>query len=91
MRGARLTHAKLNGADLRDAHMGPLLIGQDRLLPCDLSGAMIKNADLRGADLRRALLTGANLSRSDFGGALLREADLLGAHFEGARGITPLP
>src|ERR1700733_4345292 len=51
LRGARLAGAKLSGADLREAQMGPLLIGADRLLPCDMTGAALKAADLSGADV----------------------------------------
>ncbi|HMP62580.1 MAG TPA: pentapeptide repeat-containing protein, partial [Phenylobacterium sp.] len=41
LRGARLINAKLSGADLRDAQMGPLLIGSNRLMPCNMTGAAL--------------------------------------------------
>jgi uncharacterized protein YjbI with pentapeptide repeats len=87
LRGARLGRAKLSGADLREALMGPLLIGEDRLLPCDLSRAAIKAADLRGADLRQAVLVDADLSRSDMTGAHVRQANFQGAITEGLKGL----
>ena len=74
--------AKLAGADLREAQMGPLLLGADRVLPCDLSRASVK-----GADLRRALLIEADISRSDFTGAQIREADFEGVVAKGCKGL----
>ncbi|RYG07137.1 MAG: pentapeptide repeat-containing protein [Caulobacteraceae bacterium] len=67
--------------------MGPLLLGPDRLLPCDLSNAVIKGADLTDADLRHAVLVSADLTRSNFTNALLKNADLTAAHREGAKGL----
>ena len=32
--------------------MGPLLLGSDRLMPCDLTHAVQKGTDLTGADSR---------------------------------------
>jgi len=68
--------------------MGPLLIGEDRMLPCDLGRAVAKGADFSGADLRHALMVFADISRSNFSGALMRNADLAGAHVQGARGMA---
>jgi uncharacterized protein YjbI with pentapeptide repeats len=67
--------------------MGPLLIGPDRLLPCDMTHAIIKGADLSGADLRHALLVSADLTRSNFGHALMKQVDLTGSYREGVRGL----
>jgi uncharacterized protein YjbI with pentapeptide repeats len=87
LRGARLAGAKLSGSDLREAQLGPLLLGPERLLPCDLTHAVIKGADLTGADLRHAIMVSADLSRSNFTGAMMRNADLTAAHREGVRGL----
>jgi uncharacterized protein YjbI with pentapeptide repeats len=87
LRGAQLQGAKLSGSDLREAQMGPLLLGADRMLACDMTGAELKNADLTGADLRQAVLVGADLSRANFTGALLRQANLTDVVRHGARGL----
>jgi uncharacterized protein YjbI with pentapeptide repeats len=87
LRGARLIGAKLSGADLREAQMGPLLIGNDRILPCDMTRATIKGADLSGADLRHAILSLSDISRSNFTGALMKQTDLTGAYRESTRGL----
>ena len=87
LRGARLARAKLSGADLRDAQMGPLMIAAERFLPCDLTGAVLKNADLARVDLRRATLVGADLSWANFTNAMLKDADLTGVERTGARGL----
>src|SRR6202012_135046 len=75
LRGARLMGAKLSGSDLREAVLGPLLIGADRMLPCDMTRCVAKGADFSHADLRQAIRTVADLSRSNFTGANLRQAD----------------
>jgi uncharacterized protein YjbI with pentapeptide repeats len=82
-----MSRAKLNGADLREAQLGPLVIGKDRLMPCDLTRAMIKSADLRGADLRHTVLAHADLSRSDLTGAHLRDTNLTDAVTSGVKGL----
>jgi len=87
LRGARLVGAKLAGADLRDAQMGPLLLGGDRVLPCNLTGASLKNADLARADLRHAVMTDADLSRANFTNAMLRNANFTGAQKWDTRGL----
>jgi uncharacterized protein YjbI with pentapeptide repeats len=79
--------AKMGSADLRDAQMGPLLLGGDRILPCNLHLASLKGADLARADLRHAILTEADLSRANFTNAMLRQANLNGAERWGARGL----
>ena len=63
------------------------LIGKDRVMPCDLTRAMVKGADLRGADLRRAVLVNADLTRSDLTGALVRDTDLTDADLRGVKGL----
>ena len=87
LRGAKLRGAKLSGSDLREAQMGPLLLGADRVLPCDMTGAELKNADLTAADLRQAIFVGADVSRANFNGALLRQANFTDVFRQGARGL----
>ena len=88
LRGARLMGAKLSGSDLRQAHLGPLLIGGDRVLPCDMTRMVAKGADFSNADLHQAMMTFADLSRSNFTGANLRQADLTAAHRPGVKGLA---
>lgn len=88
LRGAQLNQAKLSGADLRDAQLGPLLIGQDRVLPANFTGASAKFVDFSGADLRRCLFTGADLERSTFTGALTRQMDVQDARLVGVKGLA---
>ncbi|HEY0649673.1 pentapeptide repeat-containing protein, partial [Phenylobacterium sp.] len=87
LRGARLVGAKLSGADLRDAQMGPLLLGADRVLPCNLTGSQLKGADLTRADVRHAIFVDADVSRANFSGALLKQADFTSVLRHGARGL----
>lgn len=87
LRGAKLIGAKLAGADLREAQMGPLLLGGDRILPCDMTDANLKGADFAMADLRQAVLVRADASRGNFAGALLRQVNATGAIRAGARGL----
>ena len=79
--------AKLSGADLRDAQMGPLLLGADRTLPCNLTGAKLKNTDLARADCRHAIFVDADLSRANFTNAMVRQANLTNAQKWGVRGL----
>jgi uncharacterized protein YjbI with pentapeptide repeats len=88
LRGARLMGAKLSGSDLREAMLGPLLIGGDRVLPCDMTRAVAKNTDFTGADMRQAIMVFADLSRSNFTGANLRQADLTASHRPGVKGLA---
>jgi uncharacterized protein YjbI with pentapeptide repeats len=90
LRGARLVDAKLSGADLREAQLGPLLLGADRILPTNVSGAMLKFADLSAADLRHAVFKNADVSRANFRGALMRQADFTGITRHGARGLEDI-
>ncbi|MDB5428190.1 MAG: pentapeptide repeat family protein [Phenylobacterium sp.] len=87
LRGAKLAGAKLSGSDLREAQMGPLLLGADRVLACDLRRAELKGADLCGADVRQAIFIDADVSRANFTGALLRQANFTGVSRHGARGL----
>ena len=73
---------------MREAQLGPLLIGADRLMPADLTGAVLRGADLSGADLKRAVLAGADLGRATMHGAQTRQADLTDANLAGVRGLT---
>ncbi|HKP78251.1 MAG TPA: pentapeptide repeat-containing protein, partial [Phenylobacterium sp.] len=75
------------GADLREAQMGPLLLGADRVLPTNLTHAQLKGCDLTGADVRHALFVEADLSRSNFTRSLLKQADFTGIVRHGARGL----
>ena len=86
-KAAKPARARLNGADLRGAQLGPLMIAADRLLPADLTGTCLRGADLSGADLKRAVLVGADLSRAKLFGACLRESDLTDAVTSGAHGL----
>lgn len=67
--GADFSHARLDGAILRDVSLRGASLEGASLVETDLSGA-----DLRGASLRHAFLDGANLAR-----AHLAEADVAGA------------
>ena len=87
LRGAKRADAKRSGADLREAQMGPLLLGADRILACDLRRAELKGADLTAADLRQALFIDADVSRANFTGALTRQANFTGVARHGARGL----
>lgn len=87
LRGARLAGAKFSGSDLREAQMGPLLIGPERVLPCDMTRAVAKGADFSHADLRQAIMVLSDVSRSNFTGAIMRHVDLTGAHRAGAKGL----
>jgi uncharacterized protein YjbI with pentapeptide repeats len=88
LRGARLMGAKLSGSDLREAVLGPLLIGGDRVLPCDMTRVVAKGADFSSADMRQAIMVFADLSRSNFTGANLRQADLMASHRPGVKGLA---
>src|SRR5665213_2008023 len=87
LRGARLMGAKLSGSNLREAQLGPLLIGADRLLPCDMTRVVAKGADFANANLHQAIMVFADISRSDFTGAVMRQADLTAAHRPGVKGL----
>jgi uncharacterized protein YjbI with pentapeptide repeats len=65
------------------------MLGPDRLLPADLTGASLRGADLSGADLRRAVLHEADLSRATLHGAQTRHADFTDANMVGVKGYVP--
>jgi uncharacterized protein YjbI with pentapeptide repeats len=87
LRGARLVGARLNGADLREVQLGPLMLGPERLLPADLTEAVLRSVDFSGADLRRCILAGADLTRAGMHGAQTRHADFTDAVLAGVRGL----
>jgi uncharacterized protein YjbI with pentapeptide repeats len=91
LRGARLHGAKLSGSDLREALMGPLMIGHDRLLPCDMTRVVAKGADFSNADMRQAVMVLSDVTRANFTGAIMRQVDMTGAHRPGAKGLDPQP
>ncbi|HHB80799.1 MAG TPA: pentapeptide repeat-containing protein [Aliiroseovarius sp.] len=66
LKGAILTYAHLEGADL---------------ILADLQGAVLWNADLQEADLTGAYLEGVNLWDADLQGANLSRADFTRARF----------
>ena len=66
--------------DLREAVLGPLLIGADRMLPCDMTRCVAKGTDFSNAELHHAVMVFADISRANFTGASLKQADLSGAH-----------
>lgn len=94
MRGANLSGARLDRADLEGALLDDrtqidakwklvwelVTIGSAGrdLRGADLSNAMLSQADLRAADLSQSNLTNARLVHADLDGANLREADLTG-------------
>ena len=63
------------------------MIGPNRTLAADLTGAMLKTVDFSRADLRQAILIDANLSRANFSGAILKGIDVTGAIRTGVRGL----
>ena len=77
VKGADLSGANLQGADLRDAN----LQGVD-LIGANLQGAILWDADLQGAELIGANLQGATLWNADLQGAFLKSAKLQGATLE---------
>ena len=64
-------------ADLREAKLGPLAIGEGRLLRTDLNRANLRYADLSGANASRARFLEADLSGAKLTGADLRGAELI--------------
>ena len=83
-----LRRSRLNGADLRGAHLEKAILSKTYLQGADLSGAHLQGADLRdahlqGADLSGAHLQGANLREAHLQGAILYGANLQGALLRG--------
>src|SRR2546427_674116 len=86
MSGAKLTRAKLAGADLgADPANQPMGI-----MRTDATGADLARADLTGANLRKVNLTRADLSNADLTGADVAGADFTGAILRGTRGRSDL-
>jgi uncharacterized protein YjbI with pentapeptide repeats len=80
--------ARLNYADLRDCNLGPLVVGEGRLLPSRLDAAELCHADLRGTDLRRAACRGADFSSANLTGARCAGADFGNAVMDGTLGLV---
>lgn len=83
-----LQRSRLNGADLRGAHLEKAVLAKAHLQGADLSGAYLqganlKEAHLQGADLSGARLQGADLSGVYLQGAILYEANLQGTLLRG--------
>ena len=82
--------------DFDDSRTGPavqdfwMLLGADRVLPCNLTGGQLKGADLTRADVRHALFVDADVSRANFSGAMLKQADFTGVQRHGARGLDDI-
>lgn len=86
---ADLSHARLEGLDLRGvqlpyANLCGIRCRDQDLRGANLSGSLITDADLSGSNLEGADLSGADLSRSDLVRCNLRNADLSHADFEHA-------
>ena len=99
LRGAKLSKAILNEANLMDADLGEMDLSGAQLIDANFfesflnntnfHKAELSNADLRlttleGADLREANLNAANLAGADLTGADLSNSDLTGASLVGA-------
>ena len=63
------------------------MLGPERLLPADLTGANLRAADLSGADIRRAVFSGADLTRAVLHGVQARNAEFSEATLTGVRGL----
>src|SRR5438445_11669432 len=86
MSGAKLTRAKLAGADLgADPANQPMGI-----MRTDATGADLARADLTGANLSKVNLTRADLSNADVTGADVAGADCTGAILRATRGPCDL-
>ncbi len=94
LRGAELTGAKLDDANLSGCKAAGACFGNASLSGANLfgadlsdatfSGANLERAELRTANLASARLLGANLSRANFENADLTDAVLRGSGCEGA-------
>ena len=79
----------LSGANLNNAYLGDIFLGNTNLRSVDLSYADLKdsylgNTNLSGGDLSYADINNANLSDADLSSADLSGADLSGADLSGA-------
>ena len=85
LRGASLWGAQLQEADLRDAHLQGVDLFVAQLQGADLRDAQLQGADLTRAHLQEADLRDAQLQGADLTGAHLQEADLRRAELQGAQ------
>jgi hypothetical protein len=88
--GQNLSHARLNGATLREAQMDRVNLTSAELRGADLKDARLElaqavEADLGTARLESAKLRGADLTWSDLRGAFLGRADLRDAQLDRAK------
>ena len=77
LRGVKLVGALMNRANLRQAILDPLVIGEGRSLRADLSRACLRHADLRGVRARKT-----RFLESDREFIRMDGADLAGAELE---------
>ena len=79
-----LQRSRLNGADLRGAHLEKAILAKTYLQGADLSGAHLQGADLSGAYLQGAILYEANLQGALLRGTYFQEAALGSARLQGS-------
>ncbi|MGA4867187.1 pentapeptide repeat-containing protein [Streptomyces lavendulocolor] len=84
LRGANLSGAHLERAQLIGAHLEGTYLGGAHLERAQLIGAHLEGTYLGGAHLEKGLLDGAHLEGANLNGAHLEGANLNGAHLEGA-------
>jgi uncharacterized protein YjbI with pentapeptide repeats len=88
VRGSSFQDARLTRCHFDGANMSPLTFknkdGSDRILPVNMSGAVLRYSSMRNAKLAGTRFKGADLSFADFTGADLRKADLTEAKINGA-------
>ncbi len=73
---AKMSKAKLTGADLSDAQLSSVNLSNATLDSANLSNANLNNAILSGSNLENASLSGANLGSANLSGANLSNVDL---------------
>ena len=84
LEGAILLGARLESANLRDAHLENAKLVGANLENAILAGANLENAKLVVANLENAILVGANLENAILGYANLKNAKLWGTNLENA-------
>lgn len=90
LRGAILSQAVLNGADLQETSMDKAVMEGAQLVGANLNGATLREANLRGATLIDANFQGADLRGAKLDGATLLTRNLTdnakynGDHFKNA-------
>ncbi len=82
--GVRMDEAQLDGAQLAQARLSGATFTSARLDRADLSGAELSGANFLLASLQGANLSGARLQMADFGNAAMQGANLSLARLEGA-------